>query len=220
MMVGYVGVLMKLCVSYALLCLGCRNSVYYMLGWQQKYASAKYRVGQVERAGGADHVRVSPNNGDGEYDATSSSPVQPLDELDMCAGADVAASVASPVKHAPSALALDPEEPALTDMEDMTYVDNIPFWKHLIVVLILATASLLLGLFLPSINMVFGFAGAISGAFIAFIFPALFYMYAGNFSVKEAGAWNFYLTYAMLICGIIGCIFGTAGTIYNTAIGK
>ncbi|CAD2218974.1 Transmembrane amino acid transporter protein/Tryptophan/tyrosine permease family, putative [Angomonas deanei] len=36
-MVAYIGVLIKLIVAYALLHIGCRNSVYYCIGWTEKY---------------------------------------------------------------------------------------------------------------------------------------------------------------------------------------
>ncbi|CAJ1039626.1 putative Transmembrane amino acid transporter protein, partial [Leishmania shawi] len=100
--------------------------------------------------------------------------------------------------------------------EDTTYVDNIPFWQHLLVVLALSVTSLLCGLFIPNINTVFGFAGAISGGFIAFVFPALFIMYSGSFTVAQVGWFTYLNTYLLLICGVVGIVFGTIGTIYMT----
>lgn len=37
-LVAYVGVMIKLCVAYALQSNGARNSIYYMIGWQAKYS--------------------------------------------------------------------------------------------------------------------------------------------------------------------------------------
>uniref|UniRef100_A0A0A9YA98 Putative sodium-coupled neutral amino acid transporter 6 n=1 Tax=Lygus hesperus TaxID=30085 RepID=A0A0A9YA98_LYGHE len=115
----------------------------------------------------------------------------------------------------PEALDVQPDISLLGD--NTIYLDYIPFWKHLIVVFIMGTASLLLGLFIPNINTVFGFAGGISGGFLAFIFPALFHMYAGGFNVKKTGKFKYFTTYSLLLVGVVGVIFGTAGTIYSTA---
>ncbi|CCW69850.1 unnamed protein product [Phytomonas sp. Hart1] len=115
---------------------------------------------------------------------------------------------------------MDPDKEVLaTTEDDTTYIDNIPFKKHLIVVVVLCVASLLSGLFIPKITTVFGFAGSICGGFMAFIFPALFYMYSGGFTVRQEGWFNYYITYLLLICGVIGIVFGLIGTIYNTVIG-
>lgn len=76
-------------------------------------------------------------------------------------------------------------------------------------------ATLLCGLFIPNINTVFGFAGSISGGFMAFIFPALFFMYSGGFCVERVGWFNYLCTYSILLVGVIGVIFGTGGTIYS-----
>lgn len=80
----------------------------------------------------------------------------------------------------------------------------------------MAIISLLCGLFIPKINTVLGYAGSLSGGFVAFVCPALYYMYAGNFGWHEAG-WFCYLgTYSLLLCGVIGIVFGTCGSIYDT----
>ncbi|CAD2218972.1 amino acid permease [Angomonas deanei] len=47
-MIAYIGVLIKLIVAYALLHLGCRNSVYYMIGWTEKYREERATVPVVE----------------------------------------------------------------------------------------------------------------------------------------------------------------------------
>ncbi|KAF8294808.1 putative amino acid transporter [Trypanosoma cruzi] len=49
--------------------------------------------------------------------------------------------------------------------------DKLAFWKHCVVVVSLAVAALLFGLFIPSINMVFGFIGSFCGGATGFFFP-------------------------------------------------
>ncbi|EPY25949.1 amino acid permease [Strigomonas culicis] len=186
-MVAYVGVLVKLCVSYALLSIASRNAIYYVLGWHQKYACRRPHAGHREEGGN-------------EMQAPAK-------------GATLAPGAAG---------RRTPEEDALSDLDYHNldqFVDNIPYWKHLIVVLCLAVVKLICGLFIPTINIVFGFAGAISGGFIAFIFPALFFIYSGQFSIRQCGWFRYVCTYLLLISGIVGLVFGTGSTIYNTVIG-
>lgn len=80
---------------------------------------------------------------------------------------------------------------------------------------LLAFFALVLGLFIPSINLVFGFLGGVCGGFLAFILPALFHMYAGNWSLREVGWANYGMTYLLLILGVVAVVFGTAVAIYT-----
>ncbi|ORC80166.1 amino acid transporter [Trypanosoma theileri] len=132
MMVGFVGVLVKLCCSFALLSMACRNSLYGTIGWD---------------------------------------------------------------------------------------ADEIPYWKHIIVVVTLSVIMLLFGLFIPKITIVLGFAGSITGGSLGFILPALFVMYSGDWNLKKVGIFNYLCTYALLLSGVVAVIFGEGGTIYSTVIG-
>ncbi|PWU84917.1 putative amino acid transporter [Trypanosoma cruzi] len=58
--------------------------------------------------------------------------------------------------------------------------DKLPFWKHCVVVVSLAVAALLFGLFIPSINMVFGFIGSFCGGATGFLLPSILMMYAAT----------------------------------------
>ncbi|ESL05544.1 amino acid transporter [Trypanosoma rangeli SC58] len=131
-LVAYIGVLSKLCASYALLFMACRNAIYHGLGWE---------------------------------------------------------------------------------------LDKLPYWKHCIAVTVISVIALLCGLFIPRIQIVLGFAGSISGGCISFLFPALFVMYSGDWTRKKVGAFHYILTYVMLVAGVIGIVFGTGATIYNTVLG-
>lgn len=93
-------------------------------------------------------------------------------------------------------------------------VETMPYWKHTLVSVPIAIGALILGLFVPDINIVFGLAGAFSGGFIGFVFPALFIMYAGSWTLKKVGIWYYLGTYFLLICGVISIVFGTISTIY------
>ncbi|CAD2218337.1 Transmembrane amino acid transporter protein, putative [Angomonas deanei] len=79
----------------------------------------------------------------------------------------------------------------------------------------LSLLSLLLGLLIPNISVVFGLLGSFAGGFVGFIFPALFFMYCGGFTVEAVGYQDFYGAYALLISGVIVVCFGTTVTIYN-----
>ncbi|KPA78822.1 amino acid permease (AAT1.2) [Leptomonas pyrrhocoris] len=227
-MIAYVGVMIKLCVAYALLILSARNSLYYLIGFQHRYRNRP-------DAAAALCAPSTPS-----FDNVTMERVEDAD--DMVQQPSVKAAVTDEVcevrtmdgqhettqegveKGQPGAdndgvpLTVDEVDKDFEDntTEDTTYVDNIPFWKHLIVVLSLSAASLLCGLFIPNINTVFGFAGSISGACMAFVFPALFFMYSGNFSVAQVGWFTYLNTYILLLCGVVGIVFGTGGTIYDT----
>ncbi|EPY32169.1 amino acid permease [Angomonas deanei] len=186
-MLAYVGVLVKLCVSYALLSIASRNAIYYVIGWQ-----TRYRVPRLKRRKLNDE-EVGNQNGE----------MQEMEDFQK-------------VKDS-SNMPVDVDDGELVNVENNQFVDNIPFWQHLLVVVILAAVKLLCGLFVPNIRIVFGFTGAISGGFLGFIFPSLFCMYSGNFTLREVGWFNYIMTYLLLICGVIAVVFGTGATIYSTA---
>lgn len=187
-MLAYVGVLVKLCVAYALLGMAARNSIYYLINWQQRYHTAK------------ENPVVASTGKSGAMEAVTSTRSPPTN---------------STVRQ------ICPDRDDSSDFDNSgTYVDNIPMTYHLITVITLSGVILLCGLFIPNIQIVFGFAGSISGGFLAFIFPALYYMYVGQFSIAKAGAFRYFTTYALLLCGVVGVVFGTGATIYSTFGGK
>ncbi|EPY21446.1 amino acid permease [Strigomonas culicis] len=99
-----------------------------------------------------------------------------------------------------------------------TDVHEVPWWLNSIVCSIIATITLIGGLFIPKVNLVFGLMGAFCSGFIAFVFPAFMYMYTGNWHLHTVGWFHFFATFTMLIVGIIGIVWGTAATIYGDAI--
>ncbi|EPY28361.1 amino acid transporter aATP11 [Angomonas deanei] len=99
-----------------------------------------------------------------------------------------------------------------------TNVHRVPWWLNCIVCTILATATLLCGLFIPKINLVFGLMGSLCSGFVGFVFPAWLYMYTGNWHLRTIGFFHYFATYLLLLVGIVGVIWGTAATIYADAV--
>lgn len=97
-------------------------------------------------------------------------------------------------------------------------VKTIAWWKNACICCLMATLSLICGLFIPRINIVFGLVGGFSGGFIGFIFPSLMFMYTGNWSLKTVGWKHYFGTYFLLIVGVIGVVFGTGSSIYDTVL--
>lgn len=97
-------------------------------------------------------------------------------------------------------------------------VKVFPWWKHALIVTALGASSMVLGLFVSSVSAIFGLVGGLCGGFIGYIFPALMYMYAGNFTLKKEGYIMWFGTYVLLVCGVVGCVFGTCSTIYDAAV--
>lgn len=130
-MIAYIGLVIKLCTSYALNMIPCRNTVYYLIGWN---------------------------------------------------------------------------------------IDTLPYWKHITTVTIISIITLVCGLFVPRISSAFGLAGAVCGGFIGFIYPALFYMYSGGWTLANVGWFHYIMTYLSLMLGVASVVFGTGATINSFVV--
>ncbi|CBZ29115.1 putative amino acid transporter aATP11 [Leishmania mexicana MHOM/GT/2001/U1103] len=95
--------------------------------------------------------------------------------------------------------------------------EEVPYWKHCLVMAIPATAALLCGLFIPTVNTVLGLLGSFCGGIIGMIMPALFYMYSGDFNLRKVGLLNYVATHLLLVGGVVSVVFGTVTTIYSTS---
>ncbi|XP_050340208.1 probable sodium-coupled neutral amino acid transporter 6 [Bactrocera neohumeralis] len=95
-------------------------------------------------------------------------------------------------------------------------LDTNPYWKHIIAITIMALVTLICGLFIPSINLALGLVGSLCGGFIGFIFPVLFWMYCGNWSLRTVGIWHYLACYFCIIGGVIAIVWGTIATIYSS----
>jgi amino acid permease len=94
---------------------------------------------------------------------------------------------------------------------------TVAYWKYLIGAILLAVLVLMLGLFVPNVNMVFGFTGGVCGGSVGFILPALFVMYSGGWSLRSVGIVNYCCTYLILCAGVVAIVFGTGATIFSAA---
>ncbi|ORC84759.1 amino acid permease [Trypanosoma theileri] len=94
-------------------------------------------------------------------------------------------------------------------------VKKLAWWKNAMICTFMATCSLVAGFFIPNVNVVFGLVGGFCGGFMAFIIPALLYMYSGHWSLQSVGFFNYFATYFLLIVGVIAVVFGTAAAVYG-----
>ncbi|ORC86406.1 amino acid permease, partial [Trypanosoma theileri] len=94
-------------------------------------------------------------------------------------------------------------------------LDTVAWWKNALLCAFFSCIALVAGLFIPDVSVVFGLLGSFSGSFIGFVFPALFYMYAGDFNIKSVGILMYLSTYALLFAGVVVICFGTTSTIYG-----
>ncbi|ESL06046.1 amino acid permease [Trypanosoma rangeli SC58] len=131
MLIAYVGVLVKLCVAFALHILPCRDSIHHLLGWS---------------------------------------------------------------------------------------LNEVAWWKNAVLCIVLSVIALIAGLFIPNINIVLSLLGSLAGSFIAFVFPAIYLMYAGDFSYAKSGGFIYISTYALLFAGVVVIGFGTTSTIYHIIV--
>ncbi|EPY30478.1 amino acid transporter [Strigomonas culicis] len=96
-------------------------------------------------------------------------------------------------------------------------VYEVPWLLNAAICTVLAAVSLVLGIFVPTLNMVLGLTGSFCGGFIGFVFPAFMYMYSGNWTFRKVGAVNYLSTYFLLIAGVVAIVFGTIASIYSVA---
>ncbi|KAK7199216.1 amino acid transporter [Novymonas esmeraldas] len=99
-----------------------------------------------------------------------------------------------------------------------TEAARVPWWKNAIFCSVQAGLTLVAGLFIPRISVVFGLLGGFCGGFVGFIFPSLFMMYSGGFCASRVGWGHFLGTYALLVVGVIAVVWGTGAAIYGAAM--
>lgn len=94
-------------------------------------------------------------------------------------------------------------------------LDSVAWWKNAVLCTLIAFVSLLAGLFIPNVNVVFSGLGSITGSFIAFIFPSYFMMYAGGFAWKKTPMFDYIGTWVLLVSGCFTFCFGTIFFLYD-----
>ncbi|ORC86943.1 amino acid transporter [Trypanosoma theileri] len=92
---------------------------------------------------------------------------------------------------------------------------TLPRWKNCLFCGTMALCALLLGLFIPVLNTVFGLLGSFCGGLLGFSLPALYRMYCGNWGLTQVGVVNYVCTYILLIAGVVAVVFGTGASIYG-----
>lgn len=80
---------------------------------------------------------------------------------------------------------------------------------------LLATTSVIVGLFVPGVSVLFGLLGGICGSTLAFIWPSLFAMRTGKWTVENVGRVNVVAAWVLLVAGVLSGILGTAVSIYQ-----
>lgn len=94
-------------------------------------------------------------------------------------------------------------------------LNELPAWKNCLFCGVMALCALLLGLFIPMLNTVFGLLGSLCGGILGFSLPALYRMYCGKWCLKSVGIVNYVCTYLLLFSGVVAVVFGTAASIYR-----
>lgn len=97
-------------------------------------------------------------------------------------------------------------------------IDQSPFWVSLVITIVINVVALILGLFIPDINIVFNLLGSICGGILAFLFPSFYVMYLGGWTVKKVGWFRVGCTYLTIIAGVVSIVWGTASTIFNMVL--
>ncbi|KPA84872.1 putative mitochondrial L-Lysine transport protein,L-Lysine transport protein (AAT16) [Leptomonas pyrrhocoris] len=113
------------------------------------------------------------------------------------------------------AICIQPSRDAIYYCLHMGKTSDVKDWVNWMLSGFLALTALLCGLFIPSINIVFSLLGGICGGFIAFIFPAFFFIYSGGFTLKKVGILHYIGCIVLIVGGVVALVFGTAVAIYS-----
>mmetsp|Transcript_38240 Transcript_38240/g.118175 ORF Transcript_38240/g.118175 Transcript_38240/m.118175 type:complete len:444 (-) Transcript_38240:166-1497(-) len=109
-----------------------------------------------------------------------------------------------------------PTRDAVVQMMGYHNVYETPTRTRLLVAGCLATASIILGLFVPDIQLLFGVLGGIFGSSLGYILPVIFAWKSGEWTVETVGWPDVIGTWVLLIGGIICGVGGTVLTLYGT----
>ena len=82
----------------------------------------------------------------------------------------------------------------------------------------LAASSLMIGLFVTKIVVVFDLVGGVCGSSLAFTFPAIFALKSGAITKENSGAAYYYLMWFIFGAGIFAGVFGTGISIYSMIV--
>lgn len=115
-------------------------------------------------------------------------------------------------------LCMQPARDAVFFVFNMGEYHEVPRLKRMALCAGMAVAALLLGLYIPKINVVFGLLGSFIGGLLGFMFPAV-YAFKGlaPFNVDTVGRMKFYATWALFAGGLVAFIVGTAASVLDIA---
>jgi amino acid permease len=109
-----------------------------------------------------------------------------------------------------------PTRDAVVQMMGYRNIYETPAKTRLLVAGLLATASIILGLFVPDIQLLFGVLGGVFGSSLGYILPVIFAWKSGDWTVEEVGYGDVIGTWALLVGGMICGIGGTVVTLIQT----
>ena len=92
-------------------------------------------------------------------------------------------------------------------------VGDCPTWKRILLSLLLATSSFIIGIFVPSLNLLFGILGGVCANLTSFILPAAFALKVG-WKREDVGIIHVIGVWGLLIAGVVLGPLGTAVSIY------
>lgn len=92
---------------------------------------------------------------------------------------------------------------------------STPTKVRVIICVGLATASIIVGLFVPDISLLFGILGGIFGSSLGYILPALYAWKSGDWTPETVGWADVIGTYVLFIGGLICGIGGTISSLYG-----
>lgn len=89
-------------------------------------------------------------------------------------------------------------------------------WKRMLISAVLSLSALLVALFIPSLQLLFGFLGSLCGSLLGFVFPALFAWKAPGWSEVRT-PFDQFCVFALIAIGAVVFVLGTATSIYEAA---
>lgn len=99
----------------------------------------------------------------------------------------------------------------------LPHIDVIPYWQLWLVNTVICLVSLMLGLFIPDVSIVFNLLGSLCGGVLAFLLPVYLVFYIGGWTLTKVGWWRWGMSYLNLVTGVFAVVFGTGVTIQGVA---
>lgn len=110
-----------------------------------------------------------------------------------------------------------PTRDAILQVLRYTNADAAPTKVRIAVSATLATLSLIIGLFVPGINILVNVLGGLCGAPLAFILPGFYYLKAFEYDYNETGLPNFIVAWMMIVVGFFAGLGGTTIAVVSAA---